>query len=216
MSEEHRINFQFTGRYRVLGTPGPHIEHVWLVCHGQGHIAEYFIKHFECVNDGKQLIIAPEGLSKYYLKGFTGRVGAIWMTREDRLNDIDNYLTYLEAVYHEVIDQLSSNVKVTFFGFSQGAATISRLATQSELKFDRLILWAGIFPPDLPAVESAERLKDKPVYWVYGTKDPFLTKGIMEQQHNIAETIKVTPEVISFEGEHELYEKILLLLSNKL
>ena len=36
--------------------------------------------------------MAPEGLSRFYLEGFSGKVGATWMTREDRLNDIDNYL----------------------------------------------------------------------------------------------------------------------------
>lgn len=216
MSTENRIQFQFNGRYHLLGTPGEKIEQVWLVCHGHGHLAQYFIKQFECLNDGKHLIIAPEGLSKYYLKGFTGRVGATWMTKEDRLNDIDNYLTYLEAVYREVVPKLNKSVKITFFGFSQGAATISRFATQTQVHFDRLILWAGIFPPDLPPLQSVERLKSKPVYWVYGTKDPFLTKGIMAEQQEIATQIKVTPEVISFEGEHELYEKVLLRLSNQL
>ena len=137
------------------------------------------------------------------------------MTKEDRLNDIDNYLHYLKAVYDEVKAQLNPNVKVTLFGFSQGAATISRYATQTDVVFDRLILWAGIFPPDLPPLQSVERLKDKPVYWVYGTKDPFLSSGIMEEQEKLAEQLKVTPEVISFEGEHELYEKVILQLSSK-
>ena len=215
MSSEHRIQFQFTGRYYTQGIPGPEIEHVWLVCHGHSHLAQYFIKQFACLDNGKHLIVAPEGLSKYYLKGFTGRVGATWMTKEDRLNDIDNYLHYLKAVYDEVKAQLNPNVKVTLFGFSQGAATISRFATQTDVVFDRLILWAGIFPPDLPPLQSVERLKDKPVYWVYGTKDPFLSSGIMEEQEKLAEQLKVTPEVISFEGEHELYEKVLLQLSSK-
>ena len=215
MSQEHRISFEYTGRYRVLGTPGEAIEHVWIVCHGHGHLAEFFIKQFNCLDDGCHLIVAPEGLSKYYLKGFTGRVGATWMTKEDRLNDIDNYLVYLEAVYADVIKRLNKNVKVTLFGFSQGAATISRFATQTGVSFDRLVLWAGIFPPDLPPIQSVARLQDKPVYWVYGTKDPFLNQGIMEEQGKIADQIKVTPEVLSFEGEHELYDELLISISQR-
>ena len=213
MSTEHRINFEFTGRYRVLGSPGPEIKHVWFICHGHGHLAEFFIKQFNCLNDGQHLIVAPEGLSKYYLKGFSGRVGATWMTKEDRLNDIDNYLRYLSTVYSTVKEQLNPEVKVTLFGFSQGAATISRFASLTQVPFDRLVLWAGIFPPDLPPLQSVERLKDKRVYWVYGTKDPFLTQGIMEEQGKIAGQIKVTPEVLSFEGEHELYDELLIKIS---
>lgn len=213
MSTEHRLSFTFQARYRVTGKPGKNIKHFWLVCHGHGHLAEYFIKQFDCLDDGQNLIVAPEGLSKYYLKGFTGRVGATWMTKEDRLNDINNYLTYLEAVYHEVKPQLADNVKVTLFGFSQGAATISRFATQTNLPFDRLILWAGIFPPDLPPLESIERIREKPVYWIYGEQDPYLSAGVMEEQNRIADSLQVTPEVIRFEGEHELHEGVLMGLS---
>lgn len=213
MSTEHRLTFTFKARYRMLGNPGKNIRHLWLVCHGHGHLAEYFIKQFACLDNGQHLIIAPEGLSKYYLKGFTGRVGATWMTKEDRLNDIDNYLAYLEAVYNEVKPQLAEDVKVTFFGFSQGAATISRFATQTEVCFDRLVLWAGIFPPDLPPLKSIERIKHKPVYWVYGKQDPYVSAGVMDEQSRLAKNLQIDPEVISFEGEHELQEDILIQLS---
>lgn len=213
MSTEHRISFNFTARYRTIGTISKNIKHLWLVCHGHGHLAEYFIKQFACLDDGEHLIVAPEGLSKYYLKGFTGRVGATWMTKEDRLNDIDNYVTYLEAVYSQVKSQLDENVKVTLLGFSQGAATISRFATQTSVNFDRLIVWAGIFPPNLPIPTSIEKIKDQPVYWVYGTKDPYLTSQVIDQQKQLAERIQVSPEVISFEGKHELNEDVLLRIS---
>ncbi|GAB5527867.1 MAG: esterase [Roseivirga sp.] len=213
MSTEHRLAFTYRARYRMLGKPGKGIRHLWLIGHGHGHLAEYFIKQFACLDDGQHLIIAPEGLSKYYLKGFTGRVGATWMTKEDRLNDIDNYLTYLEAVYNEVKPQLAEDVKITLFGFSQGAATISRFATQTEVYFDRLILWAGIFPPDLPPLKSVERIRHKPVYWVYGKQDPYLSAGVMDEQSRLAKNLQIDPEVISFEGEHELKEDILIQLS---
>lgn len=215
MSTEHRLTFTFQARYHILGNPGKDIEHLWIVCHGHGHLAEYFIKQFTCLDDGQHLIVAPEGLSKYYLKGFTGRVGATWMTKEDRLNDINNYLTYLEAVYKEIKPRLSDKVKVTLFGFSQGAATISRFATQTRVHFDRLVLWAGIFPPDLPPLESTERIKNKPVYWVYGKKDPYLSANVMEEQGRIIESLKISPDIVSFEGEHELNEEVLLKLSTE-
>ena len=213
MSTEHRIDITFKARYHTLGDINQQVEHVWFVCHGHGHLAEYFIKQFACLDNGKHLIIAPEGLSKYYLKGLNGRVGATWMTKEDRLNDIENYLTYLKAVYDEVEKELSQDVKITLLGFSQGAATISRFATQRQIKFDRLILWAGIFPPDLPSPTSAERIQGKSIFWVYGTKDPYLSDKVVEQQEELADGLGVKPQIISFEGEHELNEGVLLQLS---
>lgn len=209
---EHKISFEYKARYFSLGEASDKIEQLWFVCHGHGQLAEYFIKKFQCLDNKKTLIIAPEGLSKYYLNGFTGRVGATWMTKEDRLTDIANYVSFLSAVFEEVRQKLPEKVKINLMGFSQGAATISRFATQSAVEFDRLILWAGIFPPDLPPLESVQRLHNKKVYWVYGTKDQYLTDGIMEEQNTIAQKLKIAPEVVSFEGEHELNDAVLLAL----
>lgn len=213
---ENRISFEFNARYELLGEPTNQIEEVWLVCHGHGQLAKYFIKKFESIANNKRLIIAPEGLYRYYLHGFTGRVGATWMTKEDRNNDIENYIKYLKAVYHEVISKLNPNVKITLLGFSQGAATISRFATQTDLGFDRLILWAGIFPPDLPPLKSTNRLKDKACYLVYGLADEFLTEARVNEQEAIASEIQVTPETITFEGKHELNDEVLKSLADQI
>ncbi len=210
---ENRISFEFNGRYETLGQPSDQIEHLWFVCHGHGQLAKYFIRKFESLNDGKHLIVAPEGLFRYYLEGFTGRVGATWMTKEDRASDIQNYLTFLTATMNEVKSKLSSNVKVTLLGFSQGAATISRFATQTNVTFDRLVLWAGIFPPDLPPLESQRKLSDKQCLLIYGLNDQYLTASRIEEQAAIAAHINVTPEVITFEGEHELNDQVILQIS---
>lgn len=206
---EHHISFDFQARYEVLGEPSPAIENVWFVCHGHGQLAKFFIRKFETINDGKTLIVAPEGLFKYYLEGFSGRVGATWMTKEDRINDIENYLKYLSAVLNQVKSQLREDIKVTLFGFSQGAATISRFATQTNVEFDRLVLWAGIFPPDLPPLESERRLSEKQCFLVYGLEDQYLTEERINEQAAIAEQIKVSPKVMSFAGGHELNEDLI-------
>ncbi|MBO3697845.1 alpha/beta hydrolase [Roseivirga sp. E12] len=212
---EQRVSFEFNGRYEVLGEPGNHIEQLWFVCHGHGQLAKYFIKKFQALDDGKHLIVAPEGLFRYYLQGFTGRVGATWMTKEDRTSDIQNYLTFLTAVLNQAKSQLKSDVKVTLFGFSQGAATISRFSTQTDVAFDRLVLWAGIFPPDLPPLESRRKLSDKECYLVYGLGDQYLTEARIKEQESIAAQIKVTPEVLTFEGEHELNDRLIQQISQK-
>jgi predicted esterase len=120
----------------------------------------------------------------------------------------------LTRVFEEVRGKLPSQLQVNLLGFSQGAATISRFATQSTIEFDQLILWAGIFPPDLPPLQSVERLKNKNIYWVYGTQDQYLSDGVMLEQTQIADQLKIAPKVISFEGEHELNEKVLIDLGD--
>src|ERR1051325_10016453 len=53
---------------------------------------------------GRRRLVAPEGLSRFYLseRATERRVGASWMTREDRLAEIADYLGYLDAVYDDV------------------------------------------------------------------------------------------------------------------
>ncbi|MEZ4763957.1 MAG: hypothetical protein R3C26_12480 [Calditrichia bacterium] len=42
-------------------------------------------------------------MSRFYLQSTNGRIGATWMTREDRENEIADYLAYLnnlsEAIF---------------------------------------------------------------------------------------------------------------------
>ena len=49
------------------------------------------------------------------------------------------------------------------------------------IKFDKFILWAGIFPPDMNFDSGKEILKDKKVITVYGDQDPFITPERMEE-----------------------------------
>src|SRR2546430_12104530 len=78
------------------------------------------------------------------------RVGASWMTREDRLVEIEDYVRYLDAVHDHVRGGMRSEpVSVHAIGFSQGAGTVSRWAALGKTHVDRLVLWGGGIPPDL-------------------------------------------------------------------
>ncbi len=104
--KENHLKITKTARYYTLGELNDQTENVWFVIHGYGQLAEFFIKKFNVLNDGKTLIIAPEALSKFYLKEFTGRVGATWMTREDREHEIEDYINYLNTLYDTVLKNI--------------------------------------------------------------------------------------------------------------
>ena len=88
--QEHHLAVAKTARYYSLGEPGPATRQLWFVCHGYGQLAGRFLRHFEPLDDGSRVIVAPEGLSRFYLSESPAerRVGASWMTREDRLVEI--------------------------------------------------------------------------------------------------------------------------------
>ena len=199
------IDFNYTARYFTLGSPGPEVKHVWFVCHGYGQLSKYFLKKFEQLNDGRHLIIAPEGLSRFYLKGFSGRVGATWMTREEREVDIHNYLQYLNALGNHILQQLPPSVNKTLLGFSQGAATASRWAANTPILFEKFILWAGVFPPDLNIEAAGSKLKNSKTYLIFGDNDPFLTSEKLLEQKIICNQLGIQPEVLQFPGEHDIH-----------
>jgi predicted esterase len=204
---QHELNFPFKARYYKLGEINTNTKQIWWVLHGYGQMSQFFIQKFKILSEQGICVIAPEGLSRFYLEGNSGRVGASWMTRENRETDIENYISYLDAVWK--IENNSSEIPTTLFGFSQGAATAVRWAMNGKINFDRLILWAGLFPPDIDFVKGSELLRDKKIIEVLGKQDQFITKDKIEEMLALNQKLKISPTIIEFEGKHEISDEIL-------
>ena len=200
------VDFKFKARYYKLGERTSSTKQIWWVFHGYGQLAQFFIQKFQCLIEQEIYVIAPEGLSRFYLDGNSGRVGATWMTRENRLMDIENYIQYLETILKI---EPSADIQITLFGFSQGAATASRWALSGKIKFDRIILWSGLFPPDMDFEKGSHLLKEKKVIEVLGKNDPFITPARIEEMKSLNQQFKINPTFIEFEGKHEITERIL-------
>ena len=214
-AQEHSISVQRTARYYQLGTPGPATRRVWVVCHGYGQLAEYFVRHFAFLteNDPTTIVVAPEALSRFYLSGTAGRVGATWMTREDRLSEIEDYIAYLNQLTDAVLTQCPRDTQVLVLGFSQGAATVSRWLAYARFRPTKLVLWAGAFPPDMPLPVAARLLGQVPITLVCGTQDEYVTEAAVAQQQDSLRGLGVEPEIIWFEGSHQLDRAVLQQLS---
>lgn len=208
--QENHIKVAKTARYFQLGEVGSAIKQVWFVCHGYGQLAGYFLKHFESLDDGERLIIAPEGFSRFYLNGFYGRIGASWMTREDRLNDIKDYVIFLDAVYQQIFDQMDrSSVKVSVLGFSQGTATASRWLALGDIEAEQLILWAGLLPSEIIEENKAEVFREIKLVLVAGENDKYASEeNILEQETHLKEN-SIPYKLIKFAGGHELDSGVL-------
>src|SRR5438132_416931 len=109
MSLEQKLSFSFEAHYFKIGNMESARE-VWFVIHGYGQLAKFFIRKFSVLEEHNICVIAPEGLSHFYLEDIAtrtasgnNRVGATWMTRENREADIQNYISYLNAVYEKEI-----------------------------------------------------------------------------------------------------------------
>src|SRR5690554_4646496 len=135
----NQLSVSKTARYYTAGTLDKKTKTIWFVCHGYGQLAKYFIQNFKVLDNGENFIVAPEALSRFYLQGFSGRVGATWMTKEDRENDIKDYNAYLSTLYKKVMKDIPlENVKINILGFSQGVSTVCRWVVSEKIKFDKL------------------------------------------------------------------------------
>ena len=178
MYQSHSLPVERTAHYYTLGTSGPHIKNLWIVCHGYGQLASRIIQKFSEMDDGTTLIIAPEGLSRFYWGGVTGAVAASWMTKMDRLEEIADYTRFIKTLYDQYTRQLSADIKITLFGFSQGCATQCRWVMREFPAFDHLVLWAGRLPEDLDYRPHEAYFADKNIYFIYGLQDEFPQSGI--------------------------------------
>lgn len=212
--QENHITITRTARYFTLGNIHGPLRQVWFVCHGYGQLAGYFIRHFDVLNDEHRLIIAPEGLSRFYLDTNSGRVGASWMTREDRLKEIDDYLYYLESLYTQVFKSVQRTaVTVYILGFSQGVATVCRWISHGMVKADRLILWAGFVPPDLDLAENKKFFQKLELSMVVGKQDDYINLLLLSQQEARLKKQEISYQLITFDGGHQLNAEVLRKLA---
>ncbi len=218
---EHHLTVTRTARFYTIGPTDGKAERVWIVCHGYNQLAAEFIGYFEGLDDGKTLIIAPEALSRFYVDRFAAdasqarKVGASWMTREDRLTEIEDYVAYLTALYDHITSTISrGDLTLTVLGFSQGCATVSRWVAKATHPVDRLILWGGSLPPDLDLTASGERLRAIRLVLVVGREDELIgAEAITEEEARLKEH-RIGYELIRFDGGHQLHRRTLLDLAD--
>jgi predicted esterase len=213
MSETFYIKTKKTAKINVIGNITNETKNVWIVLHGYGELSNYFIRKFSVLKQPEDVIIAPEGLSRFYLNGFNGRVGATWMTKEERLSDIEDYIYYLDTVYKTFIKH---DVKVHVIGFSQGAATASRWIANSTSLFHSLILWCGVFPPDLPLEFSEKLVSIKKTFLVLGINDNLISPETLEENTKTLQKTNIDLNTITFEGGHEILPETLFLIKKQI
>lgn len=211
-TSEQTIEFQKSGRYFTLGKIED--EKILLIAlHGYGYLAEYFIKKFQNVDLEKYVVVCPEAPHRFYRSGNSGRVGASWMTKEDRLNDIKDYVTFLDTL----LDSLKSETKfssITLLGFSQGGATACRWLAYGKHSFDRFILWATVFPPDMEK-EYSNKFKSSNNYFIFGTKDEYYSQDKVQQHFEALIQLNIPFEMRNFDGTHTIHEETLLSILNE-
>ncbi|MCW5908370.1 MAG: alpha/beta fold hydrolase [Chitinophagales bacterium] len=206
MKENHLLVTK-TARYFTLGELNEHTKQVWFVLHGFGQMAATFLKQFEPLVRKDIFFVAPEALNHFYLKGSAGNVGATWMTKEDRLNEIKDYINYLNELYESLELEQFPETKITALGFSQGASTITRWANATPHRVDNVIVYAGEVGAEVFPLHQHSPLRRSNNYFIYGTRDEFFPHEVFLKMKTAYAEMNFTE--IEFEGGHEIEPEIL-------
>lgn len=176
------------------------------VLHGYGQLAEYFIRKFHSISEDF-FIVAPEGMHRYYLNGNSGRVGASWMTKEDRESDIHDNLNWLNQLDAEISKTHSFDKKIVL-GFSQGSATAARWFYNGKVNADHLIIWASVFPPDLQIEKEIDQSYNGKNYFLIGERDEYFTQIQIESLDVFYKSKGFHTRI--YKGEHDINTESLI------
>jgi predicted esterase len=202
-----------TARCVVAGQPA-HAESLWYALHGYGQLAESFARACLPLAGENRALAVPEGLSRFYVKGGAGPVGASWMTRDAREAEIRDYVGFLDGLHARLSgSDLARPVQV--LGFSQGAATACRWAVLGTVRPRRLVLWGAGLPPDLDGAAARERLATADLVLVNGREDPYVEEGSVERDIEWLTRHGLAARSLWFEGGHRLDAEVLRELAGR-
>ncbi|MGV3707202.1 MAG: alpha/beta hydrolase [Gemmatimonas sp.] len=211
---EHHLVTVRTARYFTTGASVSDTQHVWFVLHGYAQLAQRFLRHFSGIIPAGTRIVAPEALSRFYLelpradRKHMERVGAAWMTREDRESDIADTRAWLDSVYRSVLDEIVTATgkapTVTVLAFSQSVAITMRWISGGVVQPSRVIMWAGSLATDVDPAALRSGLNDAEVVLVAGDRDQFMTEKARHSIRAQWDALDVRVREVLYEGVHEL------------
>ncbi len=200
--KEYSFNIEKTTRYYTLGELD-HSDKILFVLHGYGQLPQFFIRKFQSLVDKGYFVVAPEGPHRFYLEGTSGRVGASWMTKEARLDDIEDNLMYLKKLVESFV-KIKEFKKISLLGFSQGGATATRFYEKHHTYFDLCVLWASVFPNDVPFQNLSNY---SGFHFVVGMEDPYFTKESIDEYISLYQSYGIKTH--TFQGKHNINDELL-------
>jgi predicted esterase len=210
--DTHHLETRRTARYHTLGDPARCCE-VWYLLHGYGQAAAELLRLCEPLLRDGRLLVAPEGLSRFYLRGTEGVIGGSWMTREDRELEIADYVHYLDQLARH-LPRGGDDRHACVLGFSQGVATAWRWTTLGHTHHDRLVAWGGDIPPDVDLGGHKLRLERMRIHIVRGETDRVYDDAAMSRDCKRLADHAIPHDCHPFAGDHRVDGAVLRRLAD--
>jgi predicted esterase len=213
--KELKITVQTDAYIYTHGEINANTQYCWVVLHGYGQLASNIIRKFEHLGS-ENFVIAPEGLSHFYWSMQKSIVGASWMTKMHRLDEIARFSEYLQTVYNMLVAPLPETVRIIWVGFSQGGTTLMRLLHHAilrgvDLRVDEMLLWGAGIPEDIDYQIFANffdthfsEKTGKTMHYFVGNEDEFISLSRLEVLEKFVYTHQIPMKIHLFEGKHEI------------
>jgi predicted esterase len=145
------------GRYLVRAPRGNGPFPLLIGFHGYGEDAEANLTMMQHIPGVKQwLCCAMQALHLFYARN--AKVGASWMTSQDRELRIQENIRYVNAVVSDLKKSYPMSDVLVYFGFSQGTAMACRAALLGQYPPSGVMLLGGDIPPDLNDLNRMSRI----------------------------------------------------------
>jgi len=205
-----------TARYSTFGADPSKAKFFWFALHGSKMTCEQMLYKFADFDPDEHLVVAPEALNRFYFDGFGGDVVASWMTKRDRLSEIEDFSNYLTQLYQLFTNQLPNNCRKIILGFSQGGTTMYRWLHARKIEADFLIPYSCWIPEDIDLEKSKTQLNDLTTKYTYGLQDQFLTEENIAKVKGVIARNKLEIEILPYEGDHRVSKQQLKMLLGKI
>lgn len=226
----HKLTVARTARYATAGAAPAEAKRLWIAFHGYGNLASDFIAPIADAAPVDTRVVAPEGLSRFYLAmprtdgKHLQNIGATWLTRDDREDDLRDALAMLHAVvareHAAIVAARGTAPTLGVLGFSQGVAMSMRWVVQAtqnpalgaDARIATHVLWAGGLAHDVENDALRESWRDTALHVVAGTRDAFATEASHRVFHERLQAIGVRATEHQFDGGHRLHTPLLAIL----
>lgn len=165
-----------TAHYYSLGEPGPAIEHVWVCLHGHPQPVAGLAAQLVHLDTPERLLILPEALSRHARPATSDRsidALGVWFAPHSVADDLADLTTYLDGLTTAILARCPPGTPLTVLGYGHGAAAAVGWLTENHLAYDRLILYAAVFPPEIDRRALFAALSPRPITVVSTTVDTF-------------------------------------------
>ena len=139
-----------TARFFSLGEPGPAIQHVWICLHGHDQPVAELAAQLVNLDTPERLLILPEALSRYTLPDGSDQPAsdrAMWFAPNSMADDLADAAHYLQALAGRTLAACPAGTPVTVLGYGHGAVVACHWLAASAIAYQRLVLYAAVFPP---------------------------------------------------------------------